>query len=139
MLGHNGVPPVSAVLHVPRCVLYRAKGGGPPLFARGGGRSHGPPNLKPCTFKTGGSTDEAADRVSDQGSSNDSESDLEPGAGDPESGYPHIQGISFHIHTTSCFISMRYPFNILTYPGISCFNIPTFGFLVRTISFLVST
>jgi hypothetical protein len=52
---------------------------------------------------------------------------------------PHIQAISFHIHTISCCISMRYPFNILTYPEISCFNIHTFGFLVSTIGFLVST
>jgi hypothetical protein len=39
-----------------------------------------------------------ADRDSDQGSSNDRDSDLEPGAGDPESGYP------------------TYPRDILSYP-----------------------
>ncbi len=51
------------------------------------------------TLKTGGSTDKAADRDSDQGSSNDSESDLEPAI--LSQVIPHIQEISFHIHTIS--------------------------------------
>jgi hypothetical protein len=68
-----------------------------------------------------------------------SELDLEPGACDPESGYPtypsdilsYPHDILLHIHK----ISLQYP----SYPGISCFNIHTFGFLVCTIGFLGST
>ncbi len=43
-----------------------------------------------------------ADRDSEHNSSYDSELDLEPGAGDPVSGYPHI--------------SKRYPFIFTRYP-----------------------
>jgi hypothetical protein len=52
-----------------------------------------------------------ADRYSDQGSSNDSESDLEPGAGDPspESGYSHI---SKRYPSYPHYISIKYPFYI---------------------------
>jgi hypothetical protein len=50
-----------------------------------------------------------ADRYSDQGSSNDSESDLEPGAGDPESGYSHI---SKRYPSYPHYISIKYPFHI---------------------------